>query len=739
MADSKEEILYQLKIEENRALRSLQKVNEAVKSLDRRKKEYKETVKDQVRLETQLASIRKQRIQINKGVEKSVKGLTKAQQKQSDATGSATSATMELSRVISDAPYGIRGMANNITQLVSQLGTASTKAGGLGGALELMIKQLTGPLGVVFAITAAISALDYFFGANKKAEESVKDLNEELKQEDIILKELVKRYNEFSKIQGTNESVTRGLAEHSKELKKVLSDENLTLEEKNELVKEFVKLKKLEIDNENRATKIKNINKKIEEETNKFRDENQQKLANVLGTRYEEQVRDKLKKQLALIIDPLKSESDEALKIYVNTLTTISKLRDSFNIPEEEKGKKISPFKTKEALDLDVENNLTAIQKLQRQTELINLKTEEQNYINSAESEEDKLDFKEFYASKRLKIELDYELKAIDAKEAAEKASVRKKATIRIKQLEDDLVKYKKNLKDKGVADTAAGKESIAKATKEVEEKVALTKTEAERTVQQITEEYAKLFPFWAQMADARRNALGVGSGEEREEPKVKELDKLQTYVEEYKKLMSGVTEFLDGEFERQLTIEQNKTNVLNKELNDRLINESLSAEQRKNIQNQIAQNDENLRVKQDAINKKKFKQTKALNLSMALIDTYAGAAQVLSDKELPSWAKIPMMVSIIGAGLAQVAAISRQKFQSSSAATPINTTGSGAVGGASERAEPSFNIVGRSNDNLLINAIQAQFGKPLKAYVVSRDVTTQQQLDGMIVGQAGT
>jgi ABC-type transporter Mla subunit MlaD len=738
MADSKEEILYQLKIEENRALRSLQKVNEAVKSLDRRKKEYKETVKDQVRLETQLASIRKQRIQINKGVEKSVKGLTKAQQKQSDATGSATSATMELSRVISDAPYGIRGMANNITQLVSQLGTASTKAGGLGGALELMIKQLTGPLGVVFAITAAISALDYFFGANKKAEESVKDLNEELKQEDIILKELVKRYNEFSKIQGTNESVTRGLAEHSKELKKVLSDENLTLEEKNELVKEFVKLKKLEIDNENRATKIKNINKKIEEETNKFRDENQQKLANVLGTRYEEQVRDKLKKQLALIIDPLKSESDEALKIYVNTLTTISKLRDSFNIPEEEKGKKISPFKTKEALDLDVENNLTAIQKLQRQTELINLKTEEQNYINSAESEEDKLDFKEFYASKRLKIELDYELKAIDAKEAAEKASVRKKATIRIKQLEDDLVKYKKNLKDKGVADTAAGKESIAKATKEVEEKVALTKTEAERTVQQITEEYAKLFPFWAQMADARRNALGVGSGEEREEPKVKELDKLQTYVEEYKKLMSGVTEFLDGEFERQLTIEQNKTNVLNKELNDRLINESLSAEQRKNIQNQIAQNDENLRVKQDAINKKKFKQTKALNLSMALIDTYAGAAQVLSDKELPSWAKIPMMVSIIGAGLAQVAAISRQKFQSSSAATPINTTGSGAVG-ATERAEPSFNIVGRSGENLLINAIQAQFGKPLKAYVVSRDVTTQQQLDGMIVGQAGT
>ena len=34
---------------------------------------------------------------------------------------------------------------------------------------------------------------------------------------------------------------------------------------------------------------------------------------------------------------------------------------------------------------------------------------------------------------------------------------------------------------------------------------------------------------------------------------------------------MSGITNFTDGEYERQLTIEQNKTNVLNAELNNRL------------------------------------------------------------------------------------------------------------------------------------------------------------------------
>ena len=81
---------------------------------------------------------------------------------------------------------------------------------------------------------------------------------------------------------------------------------------------------------------------------------------------------------------------------------------------------------------------------------------------------------------------------------------------------------------------------------------------------------------------------------------------------------------------------------------------------------------------------------------------------------------------------------IARTKFKSSAPSTPANAS-LGSSGGTTERADPSFNIVGRSGDNLLINAIQAQFDKPLKAYVVSRDVTNQQQLDGMIVSQAGT
>ena len=93
--------------------------------------------------------------------------------------------------------------------------------------------------------------------------------------------------------------------------------------------------------------------------------------------------------------------------------------------------------------------------------------------------------------------------------------------------------------------------------------------------------------------------------------------------------------------------------------------------------------------------------------------------------------ARLSQALPTIAFGLAQVAAISRQKFQSSSAKTPLNV--GGASGNGSGNSEPSFNIVGRSRDNLLLNAIQSQFDQPLRAYVVARDVTNQQQLDGVI------
>ena len=103
----------------------------------------------------------------------------------SGATGLASSSALEFGRIVSDAPYGIRGMANNVSQLASQLSYASIaidsatgKAIGFSGALKGMWKAMMGPLGILLAFQVVIASIDYFYGSTKKAEEATDDLSD---------------------------------------------------------------------------------------------------------------------------------------------------------------------------------------------------------------------------------------------------------------------------------------------------------------------------------------------------------------------------------------------------------------------------------------------------------------------------------------------------------------------------------------------------------------------------------
>ena len=56
--------------------------------------------------------------------------------------GLASASLTEFGRLISDAPFGIIGMTNNISQLGSQLGTLSRKTGSAKASFDLLITQL---------------------------------------------------------------------------------------------------------------------------------------------------------------------------------------------------------------------------------------------------------------------------------------------------------------------------------------------------------------------------------------------------------------------------------------------------------------------------------------------------------------------------------------------------------------------------------------------------------------------
>lgn len=158
------------------------------------------------------------------------------------SSGLAGATLTELGRTISDMPYGIRGVTNNLSQLSTLMVTLMAKTGGTTKAFQLLGAQLRGPLGLILAFQAVIAAIDFFFGSTKKAEEATDDftdsLNVNLEVTRIYLEALKDTNNELEdRLRLLNAVSTR----HSN-LQKILSDESLTISERTEKAEEFLKL-----------------------------------------------------------------------------------------------------------------------------------------------------------------------------------------------------------------------------------------------------------------------------------------------------------------------------------------------------------------------------------------------------------------------------------------------------------------------------------------------------------------
>ena len=125
---------------------------------------------------------------------------------------------------------------------------------------------------------------------------------------------------------------------------------------------------------------------------------------------------------------------------------------------------------------------------------------------------------------------------------------------------------------------------------------------------------------------------------------------------------------------------------------------------------------------------KRAFQVQKAANMASALISTYQNATAAYASQFTPlPTPDSPIRGGIaagiaVATGLANVAKIAQQKFESPSTGGGGGSTGSTGGGVMS----PNFNIVGNSGFNQLAQ-IQQQ---PIQAYVVSGEVTSAQALD---------
>jgi hypothetical protein len=212
-------------------------------------------------------------------------------------------------------------------------------------------------------------------------------------------------------------------------------------------------------------------------------------------------------------------------------------------------------------------------------------------------------------------------------------------------------------------------------------------------------------------------------------------LEKFASDIDKAKEYVQALADFIDADFEAQAQKEENKTNKVNNELRARLSNENLSKDEKDKINQQIAANEEKLRLKQEAIEKKRFKTEKAFRISMALMDTASSALRaygsqlIIGDPSSIIRAQIAAAAATV-LGLAQVAMIAKQQFQSSASAAPPSVSTGSTAGAETSVQAPDFNVVGQSNVSQLASLVQSQLDKPIKTYVVAKDVTTAQELD---------
>ena len=117
---------------------------------------------------------------------------------------------------------------------------------------------------------------------------------------------------------------------------------------------------------------------------------------------------------------------------------------------------------------------------------------------------------------------------------------------------------------------------------------------------------------------------------------------------------------------------------------------------------------------------KRAWKVEKALKISRVIMDTYQqgylayGSQLVIGDPTSPIRAQIAQALTI-AKGVAQVAAISSTQFDSKSVR--------GGEKGDIDVEAPDFNVVGASPESQLAQSVSAQQDKPVRAFVVHKDI----------------
>lgn len=625
------------------------------------------------------------------------------------ATGLAGAAVTELGRTISDVNYGFPAVANNISQLGSLFTILTTKAGGAKGAFQLMLKQLRGPLGILLAFQVGITLLEAiskgFFDTGKearKAAEELKKLKGELAGNIVVANQYVKILEDTN----TSERKRASVIEELKDLVPSLKDEDFKYGQQLDIVRQKIidysiaQASRIEIDKlveENsqllaKRRKINIINEiKDEEEKAKamriYAEENKFNLTSTgasfgIQAKEIEKSNEKIKKSFENRSKTTIEESDKILE----KITQLSNGFESGYVKEKKASKLRKDFIAKElSFAEEILKSQDKVNKKITKSQFVRLEQEEELQKKLAQIKFDEYKERELARANAIK---DPE----DRRKAIEKANEAiSRSQTSLSQYEIQLTKETQDKKTQIIADAIVKQFDLA--------------------TQLNAKEREAILGFEASMATNELNKIDIERSleDERLKNKLNALD-----IEKQKRIENDefYGDILIKEEQAVNASERQKTKFKEKEEKTKLA-----------IANQVSQAIIGIAGEGSAVGK-------AVAVAMAIMNTKEAITAALGAKPYGPW-NIAQAVATGVFGMQQVREIMSTKL-------PAGAGGGGGGAGASMSVSaPDFNVVGAGGASQVAQAVTGAQDRPFRAYVVSGDVTSAQELDRKTVTES--
>ena len=674
----------------------------------------------------------------------SAKAVDKSLTQQAAAANAAAAATdnmratsglnnaiiMESSRLASDASFGFTAIANNLSQLVNLFQLNVRATGSFSSAIAgLFTAQAAFLIGIQLLITYGDRLFEVFMklvGVSKVYRDALKDAGGEVQSLSGKFEVYVSTLQDVNSTQEEQKIAINGLKKEFPEYINQLKEADLTLADVANQTEEATKQNDLYKDSLLELAMSRAAMNSIEEAS-----------AEIISLRIEREA-----KMMDLGFKERVDANGKIITVEQQVRDELALLQSKYQFDFSKVSKQFRMDRLKELLSMNEEEIKEEESKIDKLVKLVDL---ENKKLKGAGKTRER-DFKQQLLNLD-KLEESYRQKSIDQTLLTEDEKIDIEEKFAKKELEIRLNRFKERQKlrlDEFLESKASDSEKL-QAQKDYNESIILAEQERNDVLIQLEESF-----------DTKRDKLARKRAERSAEQYSKAFQEELRLIDEFnlerlKAEENYLKSYTDSEIDRvdaAKLVEQERFDAEIRRLNilkevrlangesaidiDQKIANATAANSESNIALAEAERDAKIAIANQvgdaivAVAGEGSTVGKAASIAMAIMNTREAFTAALGAEPYGPW-NIAQAAATLAVGMAQVKKIIATKIPGKDPSASTSST----------MEAPDFNVVGASQTSQLAETVAAQQSKPVKAFVVGKDISTQQELDRNITNTA--